>query len=153
VACTDTGGSGVWDAGDDGFFYTRLDPNHRPSKVLFHTLGDSPENDRLIYEETDPGFFMDVGGTRSSEWIMIGINEVLQARDYHLMLVPLSKNPSEWESVLLDQRHPGELRRTHMGVQVIAAGHVLDAHLRAGQGGADQTLDFGDVSHATNISE
>ncbi|TGS59590.1 S9 family peptidase, partial [Mesorhizobium sp. M3A.F.Ca.ET.201.01.1.1] len=29
---TDTGGGGVWKAGDDGFFYTRLDDNHRPSK-------------------------------------------------------------------------------------------------------------------------
>jgi len=71
----DTGGGGVWDAGDGGFFYTRLDDNHRPSKVFFHALGDRPENDRLIYEETDPGFFMDVGGTRANDWIMIGIND------------------------------------------------------------------------------
>ncbi|MER8853869.1 S9 family peptidase [Mesorhizobium australicum] len=70
-----TGGSGVWDAGNDGFFYTRLDPNHRPSKVLFHALGQTPENDRLIYEETDPGFFMNVDGTRNNQWIMIGIND------------------------------------------------------------------------------
>ncbi|RUU14807.1 S9 family peptidase, partial [Mesorhizobium sp. M6A.T.Ca.TU.002.02.2.1] len=80
----DTGGGGVWDAGNDGFFYTRLDPNHRPSKVLFHTLGDSHENDRLIYEETDPGFFMNVGGTRSNEWIMIGINDH-ETSEYRLM--------------------------------------------------------------------
>ncbi|RWA63718.1 S9 family peptidase [Mesorhizobium sp.] len=80
----DTGGGGVWNAGDDGFFYTRLDDNHRPSKVLFHALGDSAENDRLIYEETDPGFFMDVGGTRSNEWIMIGINDH-ETSEYRLM--------------------------------------------------------------------
>ncbi|HEY4193715.1 MAG TPA: S9 family peptidase [Mesorhizobium sp.] len=71
----DTGGGGVWDAADRGFFYTRLDPNHRPSKVLYHVLGQDPANDRLVYEETDPGFFMSVGGTRSNEWIMIGIND------------------------------------------------------------------------------
>ena len=35
----DTGGSGVWDAANNGFFYTRLDPNHRPSKVFYHALG------------------------------------------------------------------------------------------------------------------
>ncbi|MDX8481150.1 S9 family peptidase [Mesorhizobium sp. VK24D] len=80
----DTGGGGVWDAGDDGFFYTRLDDSHRPSKVLFHALGDSPDNDRLIYEETDPGFFMDVGGTRSNEWIMIGINDH-ETSEYRLL--------------------------------------------------------------------
>ncbi|MHA6644727.1 S9 family peptidase [Mesorhizobium sp. A623] len=71
----DTGGGGVWDAANRGFFYTRLDPNHRPSKVFYHALGDSPENDRLVFEETDPGFFMGVGGTRSNEWILIGIND------------------------------------------------------------------------------
>ncbi|ESY12163.1 S9 family peptidase [Mesorhizobium sp. M0615] len=79
-----TSGGGVWNAADDGFFYTRLDDNHRPSKVLFHALGGSPLNDRLIYEETDPGFFMDVGGTRSNEWIMIGINDH-ETSEYHLM--------------------------------------------------------------------
>ncbi len=71
----DTGGSGVWSADNDGFFYTRLDANHRPSKVLFHRIGDDPANDRLVYEEADPGFFMDVGGTRSNEWILVGIND------------------------------------------------------------------------------
>ncbi|WP_027143965.1 S9 family peptidase [Mesorhizobium sp. WSM3626] len=79
-----TGGSGVWDAGNDGFFYTRLDPNHRPSKVLFHALGQNPERDRLIYEETDPGFFMDVDGTRNNQWIMIGINDH-ETSEYRLL--------------------------------------------------------------------
>jgi oligopeptidase B len=31
----------------------------------------SPVRDQLIYEETDPGFFMNVGGTRNNDWIMI----------------------------------------------------------------------------------
>jgi len=71
----DTGGSGTWDAANTGFFYTRLDPNHRPSKVLYHALGSDAASDRLIYEESDPGFFMNVGGTRSNEWIMISISD------------------------------------------------------------------------------
>lgn len=71
----DTGGSGVWNSDNGGFFYSRLDANHRPSKVLFHVVGDDPEHDRLVYEEVDPGFFMNVGGTRSNEWILIGIND------------------------------------------------------------------------------
>ncbi len=71
----DTGGGGTWTAGNDGFFYTRLDPNHRPSKILFHALGTDVAADRLVYEETDPGFFMSVGGTRLNDWIMIAIND------------------------------------------------------------------------------
>jgi len=69
---TDTGGSGTWDAADSGFFYTALDPNHRPSKIFYRPLGGEA---RLIYEETDPGFFMSVGGSRRNDWIFISIND------------------------------------------------------------------------------
>ena len=71
----DTGGSGVWSAANDGFFYTRVDASHRPSKIFFHDIGMESSGDRLIYEESDPGFFMSVGGTRSNEWIFISIND------------------------------------------------------------------------------
>ena len=70
----DTGGGGVWDATDDGFFYTRLDANHRPSKILHHVLGSTGE-DRLVYEEADPGFFLSVGGSRRNDWIFISIHD------------------------------------------------------------------------------
>jgi oligopeptidase B len=71
----DTGGSGTWSADNQGFFYTRLDANHRPSKTFYHRVGTDPSQDRMIYEEADPGFFMNVGGTRSNEWIFIAIND------------------------------------------------------------------------------
>ena len=74
-AVPDTGGSGAWNAACDGFFYTRLDPNHRPSKICYHAVGTDPATDRLVYEEADPGFFMNVGGSRTDRWIMISIND------------------------------------------------------------------------------
>ncbi|MEO9611686.1 MAG: S9 family peptidase [Nitratireductor sp.] len=80
----DTGGSGVWAAGSDGFFYTRLDENHRPSKVLFHRLGTDTASDRLIYEETDPGFFMNVGGTRAQDWAFVAIHDH-ETSEYHVL--------------------------------------------------------------------
>ncbi|MEO3998527.1 S9 family peptidase [Mesorhizobium sp. CAU 1732] len=72
---SDTGGSGEWDASGKGFFYTRLDANHRPSKTFHHTIGQPVSQDRLVYEETDPGFFTSIGGTRLNDWIMIAIND------------------------------------------------------------------------------
>jgi oligopeptidase B len=71
----DTGGSGVWSADNSGFFYTQLDANHRPSKTFYHRLGTGVDEDRLIYEEPDPGFFMGVGGDRLNDWILISIND------------------------------------------------------------------------------
>ncbi len=79
----DTGGGGVWDAGNDGFFYTALDANHRPSRVLYHRLGDDGP-DRLVYEETDPGLFMSVGGTRLNDHILIAINDH-ETTEYRLL--------------------------------------------------------------------
>src|SRR5690606_20567057 len=80
----DTGGSGEWDAANQGFFYTRLDENHRPSRIFHHRLGSDPAADRLIYEVTDPGFFMDVAGTRLNDWIMIGTNDH-ETSEYRLL--------------------------------------------------------------------
>ena len=71
----DTGGDGVWTADDQAFVYTRLDENHRPSKVFLHRLGMPAADDRLIFEEADPGYFVGVGGTRDNRWIMISIHD------------------------------------------------------------------------------
>ena len=57
------------------------------------------------------------------------------------------------EPVLLDQRQAGELRRAHVSVEMIAAGEVLDAHLRPGDRAPDQLLDFGDIGHFEKISD
>ena len=43
------------------------------------------------------------------EGIMAGINEVLHARHYHMMYVPLGENVEEWGRLLLDQRMDGVL--------------------------------------------
>ena len=71
----DTSGGGVWDAHSKGFFYGRLDDNHRPSKVFYHALGTSPDQDKLIFEEKDPGFFMGVGGSSLDDFVFIDIHD------------------------------------------------------------------------------
>ncbi len=98
----DTGGSGQWDGNDRGFFYTRLDENHRPSQIHYHRLGEAPDADRLVYEETDPGFFMDVGGTRLNDWIMISISDH-ETSEYRL----LPADRPEAEPILVKARETG----------------------------------------------
>lgn len=72
---TDSGGGGVWNSGSSGFFYTAVDANHRPSKIFFHSIGTAQDDDHLVYEEPDPGFFMGVGGSRRNDWIFISIHD------------------------------------------------------------------------------
>ncbi|MBN9017331.1 MAG: S9 family peptidase [Rhizobiales bacterium] len=65
-----TGGS-VWAADGRTLFYTVLDDNHRPCKLLRHVVGTPASADVLVYEETDPGFFLGVGQTQSARFVLI----------------------------------------------------------------------------------
>jgi oligopeptidase B len=71
----DTGGSGEWDATGSGFFYTWLDPNHRPSKIFHHVAGTGQAEDRVIFEEKDPGFFLDVHRGLKGDWVFISSHD------------------------------------------------------------------------------
>lgn len=62
---------------EDGktLFYTVLDDNHRPSKVMRHTLGTSSDFDQLVYEEKDPGFFVGLSKTESRRFLLIDAHD------------------------------------------------------------------------------
>jgi oligopeptidase B len=62
-------GGVVW-AADGSLFYTRLDDNHRPRWVYRHWPGsDAPPE--MIYEETDPTFYLSLGATESRRFLRI----------------------------------------------------------------------------------
>ncbi len=71
----DTSSGGVWSADARTVFYVRLDANHRPSRVFRHTLGTRAEDDVLVYEEPDPGFFVHVDKTQSKRFVLISTHD------------------------------------------------------------------------------
>jgi len=71
----ETGGDAVWDAASEGFFYTKLDANHRPDKVYYHRLGSDPRKDKLIYHEKDSGFYLSVDGSLLEDFIFINTQD------------------------------------------------------------------------------
>lgn len=71
----DTAGGGSFTPDGKWFFYTRLDDNHRPSRLFLHRMGDDPANDRLIHEEADPGMFLSAGLTQSRDYIVIDTHD------------------------------------------------------------------------------
>lgn len=99
---SDTSGSGVWNAQSDGFYYTRVDANHRPSRLFFHKLGTSESQDRLIHEEKDPGFFLGVGGSSLDDFIFIDIHD---HETSEVWLIPA--NDASAEPKLVAERQPG----------------------------------------------
>ncbi|MEM9277416.1 MAG: S9 family peptidase [Pseudomonadota bacterium] len=94
-------GSVAW-ADNKTLFYSKVDENHRPSKVFRHTLGTIQDDDILVYEETDPRFYCGVGRSRSGEYVFIstGMNDQDEMR-----YIPVS-NP-EAEPVLIQERTEG----------------------------------------------
>lgn len=66
-----THGSFAWANDSRTVFYTVLDESHRPLKIFRHVLGMPLASDVLVYEETVPGFFVDVDKTESRRFIVI----------------------------------------------------------------------------------
>lgn len=66
-----TSGEAVWAADGASFYYVGVDANHRPARVLHHRLGTPQEDDALIYEEADSGFFVHIGTTQSKTYLTI----------------------------------------------------------------------------------
>jgi len=56
-------------------FYTVLDENHRPSRVMRHRVGEPAENDETVFEETDPGFVLGIHRTESGRFIVLSAHD------------------------------------------------------------------------------
>jgi oligopeptidase B len=67
----ETDGGVVWSADSKSFFYVKLDDNHRPMQVWRHRLGTAQDDDVLIYEEKDPGWFTHLHESTSSRFCVI----------------------------------------------------------------------------------
>jgi oligopeptidase B len=74
-AIEQTGGEAVWSADGEYLFYIRLDDNHRPSTVLRHRVGTAADDDVVVYEEADPGFFVGLGKTLSGRFVVVSIHD------------------------------------------------------------------------------
>lgn len=70
-AIPDTASGSVWSADGGHLFYVRRDENHRSRWVYRHRLGDDPAGDALVYEETDPAFFLSLGKTQDKRYIVV----------------------------------------------------------------------------------
>lgn len=70
-----TSGRLVWANDGKTAFYTVLDEQHRPSKIMRHVLGTDPSHDVLVYEERDPGFFVGLGLTENRGHIVIDAHD------------------------------------------------------------------------------
>ena len=81
----DVQGDMVWSADSAFLFYTALDENHRPCKVMRHAIGTSTAEDALVYEETDPGFFVGICKTESGRFVAIDTHDHADTSEVRLI--------------------------------------------------------------------
>jgi oligopeptidase B len=71
---TDNNGSFEWTPDSKTLLYVWLDDEHRPRKVLKHTVG-ADGNDVLIHEQPDPAYFLGLSETQSRRFLLLNASD------------------------------------------------------------------------------
>ena len=66
-----TSGGVLWSADGTVLFYVELNDNLRPFRVRAHRLGEDELEDRIVFEEGDPAYFVSLSRTSDRRWIII----------------------------------------------------------------------------------
>ena len=80
-----TYGGGAWANDNKTFYYGTKHPvTLLPEKIYKHKIGDSADQDVMVYHETDDTFYTYVYKTKSDEYIVIGNSSTLVS-DYRIL--------------------------------------------------------------------
>ena len=80
----DTYVSFAWGNDNQTGFYTKLDDANRPYQLFRHTLGTSPTEDVLIFEEPDDAYPLYISQTRSQAYILLLLYSSITTEVYYL---------------------------------------------------------------------
>ena len=53
----------IWSLDGSGFYFIKMDENHRPSSLWFHNINTNERDDYEIYNEKDTGYFLSINQT------------------------------------------------------------------------------------------
>jgi oligopeptidase B len=114
-AIPDTRGSLVWARDSATLFYVRLDEHHRPLAVCRHRVGTPAEDDALVYEEADRGFYVSVDETQSGRFILVDAHDHQTSEIYLID----SDKPESAPRVVARRQHGHEYAVDHHGDRLI----------------------------------
>ena len=97
-----TSGGSIWANDSSGFYYIKMDKNHRPSSLWFHYLHSKQSEDELIYEEKNPGYFLNISETLSKKYLVLNIGDH-ETSEIHL----INKDDTERNLFLFCKRKKG----------------------------------------------
>lgn len=73
-----------WGNDNQTVFYTQVDAAHRPDKLFRHQLGQSIENDQLVFHEPDDAYFLGISKTRSRAYLLLGLGSKVTSEVHYL---------------------------------------------------------------------
>ncbi len=79
-----TTGDITWANDNKTVFYAIKDKTLRAYRIMRHHLGENPEKDVVVYEETDPTYDVFVYKTKSDKYLVIGSSSTLSA-EYRIL--------------------------------------------------------------------
>jgi len=74
----------VWANDNKTLFYTTLDAAKRPFRVHRHTLGSQLEIDKVVYEEKDERFYVELRKTRDAKFVLIASDSKMTSEVFYL---------------------------------------------------------------------
>jgi len=74
TSITDNNGGFQWAADSKTLLYVWLDEEHRPRRLFAHAVG-TKSADSLIHEQTDPGYFLEIGATQDERYLLFGVHD------------------------------------------------------------------------------
>ena len=99
---TKSAGGLQWALDNATLFWVERDDNQRPYAVFAQNIHDKAAKPRLVYKESDPGFFVSVGESDSGNFIEISAHNHTTSE---LWLIPAAK--PETEPSCVSPRHAG----------------------------------------------
>ncbi|OII07495.1 S9 family peptidase [Curtobacterium sp. MCBA15_005] len=83
-AIPNTGAGATFDPAGRYVFYPTVDESWRPDKIWRHTVGTAASEDVLVFEEPDDRYWVGVGVTRSSQYIVIELGSKITSEAHVL---------------------------------------------------------------------
>jgi oligopeptidase B len=110
----------AWASDSKSFFYVENDENHRPCRVWHHVIGTARIEDRLVYQEPDPGFFVGVSKTQSDAYVVVSSHD----HETSELRVAPADNPTAPLQLVAERQVGVEYDIDHWGEQfIILANH------------------------------
>ena len=115
-------GDAVWATDNRTLFYQVMNENWRSDQVRRHVLGQSAEQDQVVYEESDSGFWVDLGEASSERYVIISTGDQVTNESY---LLP-SDDPEAEPELVAARRVGHEYDIDHQGDRFVVRSN--DAH-------------------------